>query len=673
MGQVTKLLDDFNKLLDIYTEDEKSDILSAARWAEGLHHNQKRASGEPYFIHPLNVAQVLVNLKLDYKSIIAALLHDVLEDTMVTKSELRKEFGKEVMLLVDGVTKIAGLRAKNKTVQASETIRKMLFAMVKDIRVILIKLADKLHNMRTLEYLDPGKQKKIAQECLDIYAPLAARLGISWLKDELEDLSLKYLQPQVYQQIKTFVSGKKSERAVYLERVKEEIYKAAEQEEIKVTLKTRAKHFFSIYYKLKKQGKRLEEIYDLLGIRILCRTQAECYTILGIVHKLWMPISGRFKDYIAMPKSNRYQSLHTTVMCYEGKLIEIQIRTYEMNNTAEYGIAAHWLYKKGFTKERLRVEDIPLINKLKTWDNGNLVTSEFLKEIKQELLKDSIYVFTPRGDVIELPKGASAIDFAYHIHTEVGNHCMASKADGVIIPLRKELKNAQIIEVVTGQNARPHLNWLKYAKTARARAKIRHWLNQNDPGLILEQNIIARNRPSIEKQQDIKKSKQQITTKFFDKNRVGIVVDHERNLLIRFAKCCNATPGDTIAGYISRGRGITIHKKNCPNLKYIKEINDRLIDVEWETFSSKVTRHVKIIARTGTDIFSEIEGAIKKYNGHLIEGKLEEKDYDTISAYFTIEIDKKDDIKKVLKSIRAVPTILNVQLKMTKEQEEDGA
>ncbi|MBN2535622.1 MAG: bifunctional (p)ppGpp synthetase/guanosine-3',5'-bis(diphosphate) 3'-pyrophosphohydrolase [Spirochaetales bacterium] len=654
----------------MYTDEEKGDIMSAARWAEGLHHNQKRASGEPYFIHPLNVAKILINMKLDYKSIIAALLHDVLEDTEVTRGELRKEFGKDVLLLVDGVTKISGLRAKNKTVQAAETIRKMLFAMVKDIRVILIKLADKLHNMRTLEYLDVSKRKSIAQECLDIYAPLAARLGISWLKDELEDLCLKHLNPQVYQQIKKFVSGKKSERAGYLERVKNDIYNAAKEEGITISITTRAKHFYSIYYKSKKKGKKLEEIYDLLGIRILCETPAECYTILGLVHKLWMPISGRFKDYIAMPKSNRYQSLHTTVMCYDGKLIEIQIRTHGMNRTAEYGIAAHWLYKKGFSREHLRIEDIPIINKLKTWDGENLATSEFLKEIKQELLKDSIYVFTPKGDAIELPRGASAIDFAYHIHTEVGHHCSSAKADGVIITLRKELKNAQIIEILTSQNARPHLNWLIYAKTSRARSKIRHWLNQYDPGLIIEQNIIARKRLQTGKHPDIKRNKHQIITRqFFDKNRMGIVIDNERNLLIRFAKCCNATPGDNIIGYVSRGRGITIHKKHCPNLRFIKDIESRLIDVEWETFSSKATGGFKVIARAGTDIFSGIEGAIKKYNGHLLEGRLEEKDFDTITAYFTIEIDKKEDFKKVLRSIRAVPTIINVQIKQVSEQE----
>jgi guanosine-3',5'-bis(diphosphate) 3'-pyrophosphohydrolase len=663
MSNVKTLIDDFEKILTFYSKEEKEEILAAARWAEGLHHNQKRASGEPYFIHPLNVATILINLKLDSKTIIAALLHDVLEDTGVSRQELRREFGKEVEVLVYGVTKIAGLHAKSKTVQAAETIRKMLFAMVKDIRVILIKLADKLHNMRTLSYLDREKQKDVATECLDIYAPLAGRLGISRIKDELEDISLKYLMPQIYEQIKKFVAEKKNERANYLDRVKEEIYRAAAGDNIEIEIKTRAKHFYSIYYKIKKQGKRLEEIYDLMGIRILCNTPAECYTLLGIVHKLWIPISGRFKDYIAMPKANRYQSLHTTVMCYEGKPIEIQIRTHEMNRTAENGIAAHWLYKKGFSKEQLRIEDLPIINKLRSWDGTSMATTEFLEEIKRELLKDSIYVFTPKGDVVELPAGSTPIDFAYHIHTEVGNHCLAAKADGTIIPLRKELKNAQIIEIITGQNVHPHLNWLKYARTARARTKIRHWLNQYDSGLIIEQNIIAKQHPHLPKKQVIKRMRKGNEAKqFFDDRRVGVVIDRERNMLIRFAQCCRPLPGDAIIGYVTRGRGITIHKNDCPNLKHIKDIESRRIDVEWETFGVKAIYRFKVTTKPSDDIFSEIEGAIKKYQGHLIEGKLEEKGYDIYTGYFTIEIDESKNFKKVLKNLRAVPAIVNVQV-----------
>jgi guanosine-3',5'-bis(diphosphate) 3'-pyrophosphohydrolase len=658
MEETNAIIDKFISSLTIYPEEQRSEIIAAARWAGGLHHNQKRASGEPYIIHPVIVASILVNLRLDHVTIIAALLHDVIEDTAASVSDLKKEFGNEVEALVDGVTKISLLKAKSKSVQEAETIRKMLFAMTKDIRVILIKLADKLHNMRTLEYLEPEKQKEISAECLDIYAPLAARLGISWLKDELEDLALKFLKPQVYEQIKKFVAGKRGERAAYLEKIKHSLISAAAKESIEVEVKSRAKHFYSIYHKLKKQGKQLAEVYDLLGIRVLTNSQAECYTLLGIVHKLWMPITGRFKDYIAMPKSNRYQSLHTTVMGPEGKLVEIQIRSQQMNETAENGIAAHWLYKKGFSKEKVRVEDLPLINKLKTWHGSEIATAEFLEEIKHELLRDSIYVFTPKGDVAELPEGATAIDFAYHIHTEVGNHTMGAKADGSIIPLKKPLKNAQVIEVITGQNAHPHVNWIKYAKTARAGQKIRHWLNQNSPGLITDQD--ADKKKQGHEPVEHKKKKEIPQKSFIDEKRVGIVINHERNILIRFSRCCNPAPGDSIIGYISRGRGITIHRTDCKNLGFIKEIDERKISVEWETIHAKAIKRFKVNARDTEDIFSEIEGAIKKYNGHLIDGKLAESG-ETLTGTFTIEIENEDDFKKVIKNLRTIPAIINIQ------------
>jgi GTP pyrophosphokinase len=343
----------------------------------------------------------------------------------------------------------------------------------------------------------------------------------------------------------------------------------------------------------------------------------------------------------------------------EGKLIEIQIRSHAMNETAENGIAAHWLYKKGFSKERVRVEDLPLINKLKTWRGSDIATAEFLEEIKRELLKDSIYVFTPKGDVAELPEGATAIDFAYHIHTEVGNHTMGAKADGAIIPLKKPLKNAQIIEVITGTNAHPHVNWLKYAKTARAGQKIRHWLNQNSPGLIADQDTEKKKQQTHE-QVEQKKKKDAPQKTFFDEKRVGIVINHERNILIRFSRCCNPVPGDSIVGYISRGRGITIHRVDCTNLKYIKEIEERMIGVEWETFHAKAIKHFKVTAKNTEDIFSEIEGAIKKYNGHLIDGKLTENG-DLLSGTFTIEIDNEDDFKKAIKNLRTIPAIVNIQ------------
>jgi len=656
-------LEDFERKLDAYPLEERGRILEAVHWAEELHKDQLRASGEPYFIHPLQVAEILVDAHIDYQSVIAALLHDVLEDTEASRQELRGRFGREVESLVNGVTKISILRAKNKSIQEAETIRKMLFAMIKDIRVILIKLADKLHNMRTLEFLPEGRRKSIAAECLDIYAPLAGRLGIGWIKAELEDLSLKHLQRHTYDQIKAFVAAKRGERAEYLRRVEQRIAEAALEEGIQVEVETRAKHFYSIYTKMKKRGKPLEEIYDLLGIRALCENPNDCYIVLGIVHRLWKPIDGRFKDYIAMPKANRYQSLHTTVMGEGGRLIEIQIRTEEMHRTAEHGIAAHWLYKKGSSNELVRGEDLPIINRLMSWNGVRISSGEFLDEIKGEILKDSIYVFTPKGDAIELPKGATAIDFAYQIHTDIGNHVMAAKADGAIIPLKDELKNTQVIEIVTSRSAHPHLTWLRYVKTARARAGIRNWLRKNDESLIIERNIVARKkaelpiqtRPSRKRRADPEGE-----TLVRGDGKTGVRIGDEKNMLIHMAKCCNPVAGNEIIGYVSRGRGIIVHCRDCPNVKYIPDMEARTIQVEWENVSPRTTRHFRVLAKKTFDLFSEIEGAVKKNKGRLVSGRIDEDGQGRLVANFTMELENGDDFRRVVKNIRTIPSVLEI-------------
>jgi GTP pyrophosphokinase len=383
---------------------------------------------------------------------------------------------------------------------------------------------------------------------------------------------------------------------------------------------------------------------------------------------LWKPIDGRFKDYIAMPKANKYQSLHTTVMGSNGKLLEIQIRTYRMHRTAEYGIAAHWLYKQDVSGYKVKPKDLAIINKLKDWDSKNSTAMDFLEEIKRELLEDSIYVFTPGGDIVELPKGASPIDFAYHIHTEVGHRCYAAKADGVIIPLHSELKNTQVIEIVTSNKARPHLNWLRYAKTSRARSKIRHWLNKNDDNLILDRNIVAKNKPRTAPQETAPRGttpptpkSEDIVKEVHDPSRVNFKIGNDSNLMIRIAQCCKPSTGDDIIGYVSRGRGIIVHKKNCSNLKSIKDFKERSISVEWEAVSPKTTRRFRVTARMTSDLFSEIEGAVRKYKGHLIEGKLEENERGNLSGSFTMELEQKGDFKKVIKSIRTIPSVMNIQ------------
>jgi len=672
-------IEEFIQKIKLYEQADQEKILSALNWAQSLHQDQKRASGEPYFIHPLGVASILVDLKLDGDTIVAALLHDVLEDTATTADAIEQRFNKDVRKLVEGVTKIADIHAKNKTLQEAENIRKMLFAMVQDIRVILIKLADKLHNMRTLDYLPPERRKANAQDCLDIYAPLADRLGISWIKDELEDLSLKHLNRDVYDQIKGIVALKKKDRENFLNRVQEAIHAETQKLGLEVVVSARAKHFYSIYQKMRKRNKGPEELFDLFGIRILCNTVDDCYTLLGTVHHLWKPIEGRFKDYIAMPKSNGYQSLHTTVMSFDGKLLEIQIRTKEMHQIAEYGVASHWLYKKGTTSEIIKPEDLSIVNRLKDWNSLDMST--FLDDIKQELLKDSIFVFTPQGKVIELPAGSTPIDFAYHIHSAIGDHCAGAKADGNIIPLTAELKNTQVVEILTTQNAHPHVNWLRAVKTAKARSKIRSWLQQNDETLIIDKNIVARKKsnpptstPQPTHQTTQAQTSQSTTQKFegaiqtviqnqnISKNILQVRVEDERNMMIRFAQCCKPVTGDPIIGYVSRGRGIIVHRSTCKNIHYIPDFEERKIEVEWEKTNTQLVKRFKIEARKANDLFSAIEGAVRKHQGHLLEGRIEETSHDHFTGFFTLQLEHREDLKQVITSLRNVPSVLHIQV-----------
>jgi guanosine-3',5'-bis(diphosphate) 3'-pyrophosphohydrolase len=653
----------FTGKLERYSEEDRARILSALRWADGLHHEQKRASGEPFFVHPLSVAEILVDAHMDAQTVIAALLHDTLEDTGLTRRELRREYGKEVEALVGGVTKISQIRGMSKTAQQAETIRKMLFAMVKDIRVIMIKLADKLHNMRTLEYLEEASRKRIATECLEIYAPLAGRLGMSRMKDELEDLSFRVLNPRAWEQIQRWVDEGESERSGFLRAMEQAVRREAEAAGIPIQVESRIKHFYSIYRKMRKKGRALDEMYDLVGMRLLCDTTGQCYELLGLVHSLWMPIEGRFKDYIAMPKSNLYQSLHTTVMGHEGKMLEIQIRTQAMHRTAEEGIAAHWLYKPDSPGRAIKAEQLTIINMLKSWDSSAVASPDFLEEIKRELLKDSIYVFTPKGDVIEMPKGATALDFAYHIHTEVGNHCAGAKADGVPVQLKEELANTQVIEILTAQNARPHLNWLRFAKTHRARGKIRHWLALHEPDLIFDRNIVARKKTEGAAPAPPKPAEKtaEPETRILDQSKVGVRIGEERNLMIHIAGCCQPASGDRIIGYVSRGRGIIVHRADCPNVRHIPDIQERHVEVQWETVSPKATRRFQVTARVGGNLFSEVEGALKKFRGHLIEGKLEDGGLDVLEGFFTVELDNAGDFSKVMKSLRTVPSVVKIR------------
>ncbi len=742
----------FTKSRQAFGADGASLLQEALEWAKQKHGSSLRASGEAAWAHDLRVAATLLDMGLDLDSIVAALVHDCTENrssgyrhhdgpqergpaaegllpisqgepgsesqpqskTQSRKlarqekkseekkrevrlkalvgsldEEIEKAFGSDTAMIVAGVARLSTVRAKNKTVQAAETMRKMLLAMTGDIRVIIVKLADKLDSMRTLKYLPEERQKTIAAETLDIFAPLADRLGISWLKDELEDLALKVLNREVFDQIREIVSKKKATREKFLARVSEDIRRASLKEGIAVEISSRAKHFYSIYQKMRKKGKPAEELYDLMGLRLICETDNECYSLLGLIHRLWKPIEGRFKDYIAMPKANGYRSLHTTVMCYDGQLLEVQIRTKFMHAVAEFGVASHWLYKKGTGAERPSLEQLPIVNRLKQWNEFLAQGSEYLDEIKRELLKDSIFVFTPQGDVIELPAGATAIDFAFAIHSDIGAHCVGAKADGAIIPLDAELKNTQLVEILTSPLAKPNINWLKLAHTSKARSKIRALLVQSGQVLAIDKSIIVGKKQEKEKAEDRLKEqeaqeearsqaeKAQAGLGFehgrtemefrsiksqneLSSDRAGLSIDGAHNMLIRIAGCCRPVTGDPIVGYISRGRGVIIHRADCKTIAAVADFEQRKIEVRWED-ASQCTARYRVSTKLVPDIFSEIESAVRKYSGRLREGKLGERGDGNLSGFFILEADSRDNLKKTSKALRGLPSILSLE------------
>ena len=672
-----------NKIKKGYSQEDFDKIRRAAEYANQMHAEQKRKSGEPYIIHPLAVAETLaLQLNMDADTVCAGLLHDVIEDTSATAENVEKAFGKNVCELVQGVTKIAAIKSQSRSVAEAETIRKMFIAMSKNMPVIIIKLADKLHNMRTLEFMDPVRAKEIASACLDIYAPLADRLGISWMKAELEDLSLKALKPDTYQYIQDYLASKRGEFSKYLDTIKRKIANACIENGIKnIKISSREKHTYSIYMKMKKRRKELDEIFDILGVRVICNTVTECYTLVGIIHHLWPPMEGRFKDYIAMPKANNYQSLHTTIMGMNGVILEVQIRTYEMDKIAEYGVASHWVYKAESGSEassqswvNMDSQQLSRIaSKLKSWNTEIEQSESFMDEIKGELLKDTIYVFTPKGQAVELPIGSTALDFAYMIHTEVGNHTVSAKANGNIIPLGQPLQNTQVIEIVTQKNARPRITWLKYAHTTSARRKIRSWLNKYDENLLIDKNIIAKKKEIeaaiAEEDAEAQKKEQQqlpqdipsadIVRQYKGQSSNTITVGKNRNMMIHIAQCCNPAPGDKIVGYVSRGRGIIVHRTDCPNLSHMNEIEQRKIEVEWEMTES-ITRKFVVTSKRTQDLFSEIEAAIRNQHGHLVSGSLIDDEMGNLVGTFSMECDDEDAYKKVMKSIRNVPNVIKI-------------
>ena len=655
--QVTQLYEKLIQTIkDYHPSDDLSMVETAFQMASKAHEGQKRQSGEPYVIHPLHVAIILAELELDLETIIAGLLHDVVEDTDISLGDVEAAFGKEVADLVDGVTKLKQLSYKTTDKQEiqAENYRKMFLAMAKDIRVILIKLADRLHNMRTLNYKSKEKQVEKARETLDIYAPVAERLGISKVKVELDDLCLKYLEPEIYQDLAKQIHEKLSQREAYISVIVDAIKKQLSEVGIKATVYGRPKHFFSIYKKMLNKERGLDQIYDLLAVRVIVDNVKDCYGTLGVIHDMYVPMPGRFKDYIAMPKSNMYQSLHTTLMGPNGSPFEVQIRTWEMHRTAEYGIAAHWKYKEGKTgsESTSELEKMQWLQKILEWQQDLDDNNEFINILKDDLniFRENVYCFTPTGEVITMPSGATVVDFAYQIHSAVGNKMVGARVNGRIVPLSYELSNGEQVEIITSQNSKgPSLDWLNIVKTSSARNKITQWFKkeQKQENVVkgkeaLERFIKTRGLPEpyellqpewmeivqqkygfkdwnsllaavgyggLKEGQVVnrlyeeysKKKREEITDEEFlqkvqdraeknkkpneakvHKGKSTITVKGLNDVAVRFSRCCSPVPGDEIIGYVTRGRGVSIHRTDCPNILYIPEIEkDRLIEADW--------------------------------------------------------------------------------------------
>jgi GTP pyrophosphokinase len=624
---IDKLLEKMGK----YGAEARDEIAKAYCFAEAAHNGQTRNSGEAYINHPLEVANILIEMGLDTTSIIAALLHDVVEDTEISLEEISSQFGNEVASLVDGLTKLSKIVFQNKQEQQVENLRKMFLAMAKDIRVILIKLADRMHNMRTLRFLPVERQKKIARETLEIYAPLAHRLGMYRLKWELEDTAFRYLEPGKYYELVEKVAQKRPEREGYIEETIKLLEENLNALAIKADIQGRPKHFYSIYQKMVTQNKEFSEIYDLMAVRVLVNTIQDCYEVLGVVHTLWKPIPGRFKDYIAVPKSNMYQSLHTTVMGNKGVPLEIQIRTWQMHQIAEFGIAAHWRYKEGkAVGDEDLLQKIVWLRHLLEWQGESRDADEFLENLRVNLFEDEVFVFTPKGDVKSLPAGASPVDFAYSVHTHIGHQCLGAKVNGRLVPLDYHLKNGDIIQILTAkQDSGPSRDWLKFVVTSKAKSRIRQWLREQsrDEYILLAREQLEREikksgydaqvylKPEVLKEVaerlgfvegndllvavgDGKLTPGTVASKLIavkdpDKKQVpilpgekplgspgGVKVEGVANLMVRFSRCCNPVPGDQIIGYTTRGKGVAIHRLDCSSLPPDTE---RFIKVEWDT------------------------------------------------------------------------------------------
>lgn len=698
-------------------------LLAAYEFAKKAHEGQLRNSGEPYIIHPLHVAHILADIEMDQTSIIAAILHDIVEDTSCTIDEVKQHFGEEVALLVDGVTKLGKIPSTSKKEQQVENLRKMFLAMAKDIRVIMIKLADRLHNMRTLKYKSEDKQIETATETIEIYAPLAHRLGISKIKWELEDLALRYLDPKGYYDLVDKISIKRKEREAFINEIMDTLrIKTAEIGIENASVDGRAKHFYSIYRKMKEQNKTIDQIYDLFAVRIVVPSVKDCYAALGLVHELYKPIPGRFKDYIAMPKPNMYQSLHNTLIGPRGYPFEVQIRTWDMHRIAEVGIAAHWKYKEGSSNNDIDSK-LVWLRQLLDWQNEMRDADEFMENLKIDLFTDEVFVFTPKGDVISLSAGSTPIDFAYYIHSAVGNKMMGAKVNGRIVNLDYELKNGDIVEVLTSANVHgPSRDWLKIAKTSQARNKINQWLKKEkrEENIIKGKEMVEKElkkqgftfnqlfkpewlEPILKRQtfnslddlyssigfgattankvisrlkEEFKKTlKPDELLEYFTENEIagrqerkkqkvpenGVIVKGIDNCLVRLSRCCNPLPGDEIIGYITRGRGVSVHRKDCTNVVSGLVGDQRLIEVDWyKEASATYKANITVIAHDRTALLMEITNTIGEAKIPLkaINARTS-KDQEAIMT-LTLEISDKDQLDKIVKKLRKIEGVFEI-------------
>ncbi|TMA95122.1 MAG: bifunctional (p)ppGpp synthetase/guanosine-3',5'-bis(diphosphate) 3'-pyrophosphohydrolase [Deltaproteobacteria bacterium] len=698
MSKDIKITDLVEKVQSYFPAADGALIRRAYDFSAKVHQGQKRLSGEPYLIHPMAVARIIAELKLDVPSVVAGLLHDTVEDTLTSLDELRDLFGREIAALVDGVTKLGRANFSSREEKQAENFRKMLLAMGKDVRVILIKLADRVHNMRTLDHMPMEKQILTAQETLDIYAPLSHRLGIAWIKSELEDLALKYLHPEIYYQLKRNVAKKKSDREKYIEEVISVITKKLDAEGIDAEVSGRPKHFYSIYQKMESQNLLYDQIYDLVAFRILVDTQRECYEALGVVHSQWRPVPGRFKDYIAIPKTNMYQSLHTSVIGPYGERIEIQIRTHEMHRVDEEGIAAHWRYKEGEDFQVSDIQRFSWLRQLLEWQENLQDPQEFLHSLKEDLFSTSMYVFTPKGDLLNFPKGSTVIDFAYRIHSEVGHHCSGARVNGQLVSLKYILRSGDTVEIITTQQQTPARDWLKWVKTPRAKSKIRNWLKtqQRDRSVVLGREILEgdlhryqldlatlRNDGKIAwltKELGMKDEEallaavgygrittRHVLTKLVPADKLdpglkktggslegfGIRVKGVDDVLVRFALCCHPLPGEHIVGFITRGRGVTVHTVGCPTV--LESDPHRKIDVSWEE-NGQSPRPVKIevtcVDQPG--LLAAISSAITSAEANIARAQVRTYSSQRAINTFEVMIKNSEHLKQVLQNISKV-------------------